>query len=327
MRADRLLILLALLQVRGRVTTSRLAEELEVSRRTVIRDLYALRVAGIPVTTERGPHGGCSLDPEFRNRLLSLNRAELAALLMTSIPQPLVQLGVASDLKGALTKLAASLPGARDGAGGTAQLKVHLDSVPWAAPQEPGEHLAELYQAVLEDRWMRVTLQRARDIRSERRIAPYGLVAKATTWYVVWAGEDGRLRVDRVSRVVEAQLEHERFVRPKEFDLVAYWRAWCQRIEANQTLFSVTLRVSSEGLALLNTWGAARAVQLVEEPGHPNSTRPHVVRMAFGSIEEARAQLLALGGSVQALEPLALRRTLADFAEQTVRAHEDQHIV
>lgn len=327
MRADRLLVLLALLQVGGRVTTSRLAKELEVSRRTVIRDLYALRVAGIPVIAERGPHGGCALDPEFRNRLLSLNRAELAALLMASVPQPLVQLGVASDLKGALAKLAASRPGAASGFDESAQARVHLDSVPWSAPQEPVEHLAALYQGVAESRWMHVTLQRAQDVRSGRRIAPYGLVAKVTTWYVVWAGEDGSLRVDRVSRFLKAHLEQGRFVRPQGFDLAAYWRAWCQRVEANQMLFSVTARVSPEGLAGLNTWGTARTVQLVEEPVPPGSARPHVVRIAFGSIEEARTQLLALGGSVEVLQPLALRRALADFAQQTLRVYGEEHIV
>ncbi len=327
MRADRLLVLLALLQVDGRVTTSRLAEELEVSRRTVIRDLYALRVAGIPVVTERGPHGGCALDPEFRNRLLSLNRAELEALLMASVPQPLVQLGVASDLKHALTKLAASRPGVRSGAGETIQAKVHLDSVPWSAPQETAEHLSVLYQGVMEGRWMRVTLQRAQDVRSERRIAPYGLVAKVTTWYVVWAGADGFLRVDRVSRVLEAHLERDVFVRPQGFDLAAYWRAWCQRAEANRMVLPVTARVSPEGLAELSTRGARETIRRVEEPVLPDSPRPYVVHISFGSIDEARTQILALGGSVEVLEPLALRRTLADFAQQTLRAYSEEHVV
>jgi predicted DNA-binding transcriptional regulator YafY len=321
MRADRLLSLLSLLQTRGRMTTDRLAEELEVSRRTVIRDLYALRVAGFPVNTERGPRGGCSLDDDFRNRLLSLNQAELSALFMTSIPAPLVELGVARDLKGALLKLSASLPATRGDVERRVRQRVHLDSIPWAATREPVRHLSALHRAALEDRWVRVTFERARQIRSERHIAPYGLVAKATTWYVIWAGDDGRLRVDRVSRILEADLEDRAFERPADFDLAKFWSAWCERQEANGSRFEVTACVSDAALDALRSVAAVRVDAMPANRTPTDSVRPHRVRMTFGSIEEARGDLLAFGGSVDVVEPLALRLTLADFAQQTLDVH------
>lgn len=317
MRADRLLLLMTLLQTRGPLTTERLAEELEVSRRTVLRDLYALRVAGFPVCTTRGPAGGCSLDEEFRNRLLHLSHAELSALFMTNVPAPLADLGVAGDLRGALLKLAASLPAAKSGIEERVRQRIHLDAVPWSEPSQPTQHLETLHQAVLEDRWVRATLERAFHIRSERRMAPYGLVAKATTWYVVWVGEDGHVRVDRVSRVLAAELEKATFSRQEGFDLAGFWDEWCRRRRESEPRLDVIVLASAPALEKLR--GASAWVESapdIEPEGSPGDARPHRVRLAFGTIEEARAHLLALGGSVEVLEPLALRLTVADFAEQ-----------
>jgi predicted DNA-binding transcriptional regulator YafY len=318
MRADRLLYLLTLLQTRGRLTTDRLAEELEVSRRTVLRDLYALRVARFPVNTEGGPGGGCWLSDDFRNRLLHLNQNELSALFSVSVPAPLVELGIAADLKGALAKLSSALPAAHSDAELRMRQRIHLDSIPWSAPQESVPHLSALHRAVLEDRWVRVTFLRARAIRSVRRIAPYGLVAKATTWYVVWAGEDGRLRADRVSRILEAELERKTFARPADFDLGLFWGEWCRKQEAGGPYLLVTARVSSTALEEFERALALR-LEVAPQAGEPRDPlHPHCVRMRFESVEEARSHLLAYGGSVEVVEPLALRLTLADFAEQAL---------
>jgi len=152
MRADRLLSLLMFLQNRGRTTADRLAEELEVSRHTVIRDLYALRVAGFPVYTERGPHGRVYLHEDFRVRLTDLTQDELAALLTFSVPAPLADLGMGAEAKGALLKLAASLPIARQDAERDVRSRLHHDPNPWNASREAIPTLPTLRQAVWEDR-------------------------------------------------------------------------------------------------------------------------------------------------------------------------------
>jgi len=320
MRADRLLLLLALLESRGRLTTDHLARELEVSRRTVLRDVFALRVAGFPVNSVAGPGGGCWLEDSFRNRLLHLSRDEIAALFSLSVPSPLVELGVGGDLKGALLKLSAALPASGDGAGRRAKPRVHLDSAPWTAPTDSAQYLALLHRAVLEDRWVRATFLRARTIRSSRRIAPYGLVAKATTWYVVWAGEDGRLRVDRAVGIVEAELLRDTFSRPARFDLEEFWTAWCREQEGSGPQLTVTARVSRAAFDALRQ--ETLAPEEMPDAADPHDVvRPYCIRLTFRSVEEARAQLLAYGGSVEVLEPLALRLTLADFAIQTAEVY------
>ncbi|MDD5265043.1 MAG: WYL domain-containing protein [Candidatus Bipolaricaulis sp.] len=321
MRADRLLSLLTLLESRGRLTTDHLARELEVSRRTVLRDLFALRVAGFPVNSVAGPGGGCWLEDDFRNRLLHLSQGELAALFSLSVPAPLVELGVADDLKGALGKLASALPPIRSDTEARMRQRIHLDSVPWSAPLEAVPHLTTLHRASLEDRWATATFARAGGTCSRRRIAPYGLVAKATTWYVVWSGEDDRLRVDRVSRVMDAEILRATFVRPSGFVLAHFWSAWCQKQEGREPWLSVTARVSADALDELRRSAALRLEAAPSAHGPEDPRRPHRVRMRFATVEEARSHLLSYGGSVEVLDPLALRLTLADFAEQALRVY------
>jgi predicted DNA-binding transcriptional regulator YafY len=150
-------------------------------------------------------------------------------------------------------------------------------------------------------------------------------VAKATTWYVVWAGEDGRLRVDRAVGIVEAELLRETFSRPARFHLEEFWTAWCRKQEGSGPQFTVTARVSRAALDALRH--AALALEDVADAMHlPDDLHPDCVRLRFSSIEEARSQLLAYGGSVEVLEPLALRLTLADFAVQASRIYGSQRV-
>jgi predicted DNA-binding transcriptional regulator YafY len=136
----------------------------------------------------------------------------------------------------------------------------------------------------------------------------------------VWAGEDGRLRVDRAVGIVEAELLRDTFSRPARFDLEEFWTAWCRKQEGSGPQLAVTARVSRAALDALRH--AALAPEEAPDATHlPDDLHPYCVRLRFSSIEEARSQLLAYGGSVEVLEPLALRLTLADFAEQTARVY------
>jgi predicted DNA-binding transcriptional regulator YafY len=228
-------------------------------------------------------------------------------------------------LKGALVKLSAALPASGDGAGRRAKPRVHLDSAPWTAPPDSVQHLSLLHRAVLEDRWVEATFVRARTILSTRRIAPYGLVAKATTWYVVWMGEDERLRVDRAASITVAELLRETFSRPARFDLEEFWTAWCRKQEGSGPQLTVTARVSRAALDALRH-AALAPEEAPDEAPSSDALRPHCIRLRFGSVEEARSQLLAYGGSVEVLAPLALRLTLADFAVQASRIYGSQRV-
>jgi len=314
MRADRLLSILMYLQTRGRTTTDRLALEFEVSRRTIIRDLYALRVAGFPVYTERGPHGGCYLHEEYRNTLTQLTTDEIAALFLSGMQGPLEDLGLSDPLRGAVLKLTAALPEARQKASSRVSRRIVIDSTPWAGREEPTGSLATLHRATMDDRWVSATFVRPFDVRTTRRAAPYGLVAKAGAWFLVWAGEDGLLRVDRTSAVRDARIEDERFERPFDFDLERFWAAWRDRQREMEPRFEVRLRVRTDAVEYVkDALGARRGVFYgVPAPSGEWLT----MDVSFPFLEEARRDLLDLGGAVEVIAPEALRRSMVDFAHQ-----------
>ena len=159
MRADRLLSLLMLLQARGRMTAQELAQELEVSERTIYRDINALSASGVPVYAESGPGGGCALLDSYRTNLTGLTADEARALFMLSIPAPLDQLGVTQELKAALLKLSAALPEARRSDEERIRQRVYLDSLNWFQDADAVPHLPAIYRAVWDDRKLAITLR------------------------------------------------------------------------------------------------------------------------------------------------------------------------
>jgi len=320
MRANRLLSLLMLLQTRGKMTAERLAEELEVSVRTIYRDVYALRVAGFPVYSERGLGGGCYLHEDYRVRLTDLTQDELAALFTIAVPTPLIDLGVGQEAKGALLKLAAALPAARRDIEQHVRSRIHLDPESWNPSKDPAPNLALLRQGAWSDRWMGVTFRRVRGTLISREIAPYGLVAKATRWYVIWSGRDGQLHVDRASAVVDAELLEEKFERPETFDLASYWAQWAAKHQANRSVFPViTLARLGVLVSLENELGKDRVLRF----GEPQRDGRVRVQLTFEYFEQARALLLGLGGAIEVISPAALRRSVADFGEQIFLTYSD----
>jgi len=302
-----------LLQTRGRMTAERLSAELEVSVRTVYRDVYALRVAGFPVYSERGLGGGCYLHKDYRMRLTDLTEGELAALFTMTVPTPLVDLGVGQQAKGALLKLAAALPATRRDVEQHVRNRIHLDPESWNPSREPTPSLSILRQGVWSDRWMRATFRRVRGITIAREIAPYGLVAKATRWYVIWLGKDEQLHVDRASAVVDAELLDERFERPDTFELAAYWSQWAARNEANRSVLPVMVLAELGILPALDNELGKDHVLRSGEPGRDGRVR---LQLTFEYFEQARAILLGFGGAIEVVSPEALRRSMADFGEQ-----------
>jgi predicted DNA-binding transcriptional regulator YafY len=320
MRADRLLSLLMLLETRGRMTADRLAAELEVSIRTIYRDIYALRVAGFPVDSERGLGGGCYLHENYRVHLTDLTQDELMALFTMAVPAPLVDLGVGQEAKGALLKLAAALPAARRNVEQSVRNRFHLDPKSWHSTSDPMPILALLREGVWTDRWMDVTFQRIRNIHTTRTIAPYGLVAKATRWYVVWRGQDDQMHVDYASVIVQAMLRDEHFERPENFDLPAYWSQWAAKAEARRPSFLVSARVKADVIPSLTTELGRDRVQQVS--GMARDGRVHV-SLDFEHFAQARSRLLGLGAAVEVVAPEALRLSIADFASQVTRIYLD----
>jgi len=254
-------------------------------------------------------------------RLTDLTQDELAALFTIAVPTPLIDLGVGQEAKGALLKLAAALPAARRDIEQQVRSRIHLDPESWNQSKAPAPNLALLRQGTWSDRWMEVTFLRVRGTLINREIAPYGLVAKATRWYVIWLGREGQLHVDRASAVVDAELLEERFERPETFDLASYWAQWAARHEANRSVFAVIALARLGVLVNLeNELGKDRVVRS-EEPERNGRVQ---VQLTFEYLEEARSTLLGFGGAIEVVSPEALRRSMADFGEQIHSAYRDR---
>ena len=317
MRADRLLSLLLLLQARGRITAQELAARLEVSERTVYRDISALGIAGIPVYAERGPGGGCGLLDGFRTSLNGLSEAEVQTLLLSGVPGPLRDLGLAPALEAALLKLVAALPSTRRSEAERFRRRIHVDAAGWGRSGEAVPHLRTLQEAVWQDRRLRLTYAHDHET-SERIVEPLGLVAKASVWYLV-ARSEGETRVFRVSRVVAAELLETKVTRPEDFDLAAYWTESCTRFEASWARYPVTLRVAPDLLPSLPMILGDSVRPALEQAGPPDTGGWVAVTLMFESPEMARTRVLGLGTQVEVLEPADLRESVAAWAAEVAR--------
>ncbi|MBN1812089.1 MAG: YafY family transcriptional regulator [Anaerolineae bacterium] len=321
MRADRLLSILMLLQARGRVTAQHLAEELEVSVRTIYRDIDALSAAGVPVYAERGPGGGCALVEGYRTSLTGLTTDEVKALFMLSVPASLDELGMSQELRTALRKLAAALPDDQRQDEIRVRQRIHLDWSDWSRGEEATPHLQTIHRAVWEDR--RLHLAHREFVgpqgfeRFERLVDPYGLVAKAGRWYLVCAGEE-RLRVYRVSRILDAHITDEHFERPPDFDLTAFWELWCTGREESRPAYSVTVRVSPGLAVFLPLHFGDRIREAIAQAELPDDKGWITLTLPFETFEEARGRILGFGKAVEVIEPEPLRLSVIDFARQIV---------
>ena len=250
MRADRLLSILLLLQTHRRMTARELATRLEVSERTVYRDMDALSAAGVPVSAERGRGGGCLLLDGYRTNLTGLNDAEIQTLFLTP-PRLLADLGLRRAGEAALIKLLAALPPTSRRDAEYIRQRIHVDAAGWNRPQEVVPCLAALQEAVWQERKVRLTYQRHGSDPAERLVDPLGLVAKGSMWYLVGAVE-GTERVYRVARIQAVTVTDEPCRRPEGFDLAAFWAQSSADFVANLPQYRVTSARRARGAATGN---------------------------------------------------------------------------
>ncbi|UCC16381.1 MAG: WYL domain-containing protein, partial [Dehalococcoidales bacterium] len=232
MRADRLLSILMILQAKGKTSVRQLAEELEVSTRTIHRDIDALSASGVPVYFERGKNGGVSLLEGYRTNLTGLTADELKALFILGIPASLDELGISNSLKTALQKLSASLPEDHRQNEINIRQRIYVDWTGWKTAMNTNSTLRDLYTAVWENRkiYLRYLVSFSHRVKKEfdRTVKPYGLVAKANEWYLI-CDDDIRIRVYELSSILEVRIAEEVFTRDDEFNLGEFWTDWCKR--------------------------------------------------------------------------------------------------
>ncbi|MGW5590431.1 helix-turn-helix transcriptional regulator [Streptomyces sp. NPDC003857] len=297
MRASRLVTLLLLLQNRGRMTAQQLAEELEVSVRTVYRDVEALGAAGIPLYGAAGHAGGYRLVDGYRTRLTGLTADEAQAAFLAALPGAAAALGLGEALATAQLKLRAALPAELREDAGRIQERFLLDAPGWYGDADDAPHLASVAAAVWARRAAVLRYRRWRAPEEiERRVEPYGLVLKAGRWYLVAGGSSG-IRTYRVDQILHIGPLEERFAVPDEFDLVAYWDSYLADFRARLHTGEALVRLSSEGARRLGVT--------------PTSDGWTDARVPIESIDHAHGEFLRLGADVEVMAPAELRDRIA----------------
>ena len=311
MRASRLLSILILLQLRGRLTADALADEFEVSVRTIYRDIDELSASGVPVYADRGPGGGFQLLDGYRTRLTGLATDEAEAMFMIGMPGPAAALGLGDAAQMAGRKLLAALPPAWTEQAGRMSKRFHMDPIEWYRAAESVEHLPAMARAVLDQRVVEMTYNSWTSTR-EWQIEPLGLVLKAGAWYLVARGGK-KTRIFRVSNILKQKVLGQSFERPKDFDLPGYWTTELERFEAGLRRDTAVLRASAVGLQRLARLGAyaARAVNEADSAGAHGWV---ALSFPIENVEQAALALIGVGPEVEVVAPVELRERLQELA-------------
>jgi predicted DNA-binding transcriptional regulator YafY len=309
MRSQRLVSCLLLLQGKHRLTARELAAQLDVSMRTVYRDVDALSQSGVPIHMERGPLGGVVLADDYRRALAQFTSDELQTLF-ASADGPMRDLGITAQPQ-ALQKLAGALPASQRRVMEAGRDQLLLDHNRWGRGAQPTDILVRLRSAVAQTRRIRLRYRDREGTTTERLVDPLGLVAKAGVWYLVAHEEAKGYRTFRAERIAAVDETGERFARPADFRLEEHWSASVASIERHpEQAYHVVLRVARDTVPPLTTfWHAA----IVAEDGARVT-----LRIPFPTRELAIIKVLHLGDEAELLEPLELAGEIAAFARSAL---------
>ena len=313
MRADRLVSLVLLLRQRGRLSAAALARELEVSTRTVLRDIEALSAAGVPVYAERGRHGGFALLPGFRTELTGLNHDEALALLVAGSRRGAQAFGLGSALASAMLKVVDALPESyRDTAAGAAERllidpETDLLSRRLVAEEVPDTIVAEVRRAVFAGHKLRIHYAAVDQTPKWRTVDPIGLVTVRDRGYLL-ATRSGADRTYRLSRVLAAEELAEPAQRPDRVDLDRAWQERSTQFRTGGDQVTVLVRVDpARREDLVGTALAVRA----EEADSDGWLR---LEVTFQDSRHAEWALWQLATNAEALAPQWLRNSLRNRA-------------
>ncbi len=301
-----------LLQARSPRTARELAAALEVSQRTIYRDVEALGASGVPVYAERGSNGGIALSDGYRQAIAQFSTDELNALFLAAV-DPLAELGVTSHRQ-ALDKIAGALPDLQRRAANKARQRILLDHNRWYRSEQPTALLAVLRRAVWDDRRVRIGYKDRTGSATERIADPLGLVSKAGVWYLVARQEDGELRTFRVDRMTAAEELRMQFSRDDGFDLEAHWHSSKAAIERPMEWYHATLYVRADSMERIMSYGDIDVVS--------GDERGRTLRMRFPSFRSAVDQIAGFGSAARALDPQELCDALAAHARELLALYQ-----
>jgi predicted DNA-binding transcriptional regulator YafY len=301
-KSGRLLSGLLLLQAHGRLTGRELAERLEVSQRTIHRDMEELSSAGVPITALRGAQGGWEIQKGWRTQVPGLDPAELRALLMAQ-PRALREPRLAAAAERALNKLMASLPGAMREQAAAMRERLYVDATDWRPVSEDLSMLPTVQDAVARNCRLSFEYVRADGERGPRVVEPLGLVVKGMSWYLVARTPRG-MRTYRLSRMHSVTPLAIAFERPARFHLETYWKSSVQELEAKRRHYEVRLLVSPQSTNGLIRWCAASPVDSTYAISGMEDWV--TMRADFECEQHALQVALSLGSRARILAPMEL---------------------
>jgi len=313
MRADRLISILLLLQIGRRVTAAELAERLEVSERTILRDMEALGAAGVPVVADRGAGGGWSLAHDYRTDLTGLNVDELRTLCFGKSSRLLRDLGLDRAADAAFVKLFASATSTSRRELDLTRERLHVDGAGWYESAEQFPLLRQVQQAAWTGVKVDMTYVRADGSTWAGRIDPLGLVAKGSVWYLV-AARDGDIRSYRVSRIQEMQTTEVDCERPDGFNLASHWKQAAADFVATAPQYHVVLRANVDYAQRLRRSKFLR----IKSESDPDDLGWSAMCVSFEDESEACDHLIRGGGNVEVIQPEELKVRLLTQAREIV---------
>ena len=315
MRADRLFSIVLLLQAHHQMTARDLASRLEVSERTIHRDMEALSGAGIPVIAARGLGGGWSLLGEYRTNLTGLTETEIQSLFVTKPAKVLADLRLEKAADGALLKLLACLPATFRQGAERARQRIHVDVSGWSRREEAVPFLPVLQEALWLERKLQISYERGPGCEAvQRLIAPFGLVAKGSAWYLVGA-VDGHVRSYRVSRITQAEVLNEHADIPADFDLATFWQQSATTFKSNVPNYVAQFWVSPEVWLRLSFAGRFARVTETDETDARGWRK---VVVGFDVEEMACEYAVSFGPNIEIIEPRSLRDKVINMAQATL---------
>jgi predicted DNA-binding transcriptional regulator YafY len=322
-RASRLVSLLMLLQTRERMTARELAAALEVSVRTVYRDVESLCAAGVPVYGEPGHEGGYRLVEGYRTRLTGLTAPEAESLFLASLPAAADELGMGPTAAAAQLKLLAALPAELRVRADRSAQRFHLDAPSWYHDADRAPHLAAVTGAVWQQRTITIRYLRWEQPQEiVRTLEPHGIVLKGGRWYLVARAAERDMRTYRVSRLLTVDVLDDEFERVPGFDLAAYWADQLERFDHDRLRGTATLRLSPQGAERLpHLLEPAVADTANRTAGPPDEAGWVEVTIPVEPAEQAVPELLRLGADAEVLGPPTLREHMATVVEALARRY------
>lgn len=326
MRADRLIRLTLLLQNEGKLTTVELSQRLEVSERTILRDMDALSASGIPVYAERGNRGGWRLSEGYRTRLTGLKASELVTLLLSTHSQLLSDLGMNNSFQDAQQKILAASPATIHPTIQSIRSKIHIDGASWHPQEQNASQLELIQEALFAEQKLCIVYTRDEGKQSvERTLCPLGLVAKRSVWYLVGRvdsseherHQQAELRTYRVSRIEAAIQLHEPFTPPADFDLAAYWEQSTRQFRHTLPHYEAILRVSSNLLSRIKQERFIHILQL-----EPYEQDWWELKLDLATSQYACQLLLGWGSEARIVHPPELKKQVVEAAHQLIAAYE-----